>query len=235
MNTTDIQHRRKLSFLSRSKRPTEPTVSMVTSLLPREAFESAPEAVQAYDEFVRSRDAAHEHERTAGRERNAATTAKGAYREKVAAAIAAGEDPGKIRDKTSEHEAAAAAHAELAQTARHKATHAAREFAFAAAEAAGDLLEPSEARLTDAATTMREALDHLSNAWRDYALAWQERRILGDLALYGGRLANYDPNQPLPTDIRQALGELGDRLNDLDRLREDEATIRAERAKGVHV
>jgi hypothetical protein len=229
------QNRKQLHFLSRATRHNEPSMSVRVGLLPREVFADDPETLDLYDKYVNLRTAYQENERATGRERTAATTEQSIYLRKIREALAVGGDTSKIKNDAEKHTAASQAHAQLSSSAMAELTRVARSLAHRIAEVAPNLLTPSEQRLETEADKMRKALTNLRNAWAGYATAWQERRILGDAALFGGQLANYDPRPTFPPNVSAAIATLENHLGDLDRLKSDEELIRVERPEGVQV
>lgn len=218
-----------MNMLSRATRVMEPTLSLHINLLPREAFGNDAETLDLYDTFVRLRDSMNDHERQAGREKVAAQEATTAYQRKIRDALATGDDTSKIKNETDKHEATSKGHLALSQAARHELTHVARALAHRIAEAAPQHLTTSEVRLTAEAEKMRTALKQLHSTWTRYSAAWQERRVLGNAALFGGAINNYDGSGHLPTNVQEALDTLASHLNDLDRLKQDERIILTER------
>lgn len=225
--------RPRLHFLSRGTRHSEPQLRNATTLLPRETFEDCPEVLEHYDRFVTFREAVSEHQKAEGRALRAATEAREEYQRKIREAIGHGDDPSKIKSAEDRHKVTAEAHRAMVRESTAGMTRAARDLAYALAEHAPNLLDPAEKRLIQAASEMEADFASIRRSWGAFELAWQERRILGSVGLFGGLIQNFDPAPSFPPDVADALATLTNRLTDLDRLKSDEAHIRAERPNGV--
>lgn len=221
------KNRKPLTFLSRATRVAEPQMSLATNLLPRATFKDDPETLALYDQYTNLREAETTHNREAGKENIAAEAARTAYLRNVRGALANGEDPGKTKDQSAKHADLAESHLALARQARLGLEKTARELAHRIAKTAPELLAPSEERLNTAADNMRNAIAALETAWAGYSRAWSERTILGNAALFGGSIGNYDNSGTFPAPVRAALDTLTDQLHNLERLHTDEAEIRA--------
>jgi hypothetical protein len=226
-----MNNRRTHGFINLSQRVTTPSILKQTRLLPRDMFADHPDILAAYDRLIALREAETGHTRTANLERDAASTATAKYKADVADALATGKDPAKIKNDTDRHAAQAEAHAQFARDAALEATRVSHHLAPMIAAVAGDLTGPSELAMEQAAKRVQGAIDGLRQEWAAWADAWKIRTILSSAALYGGVLGNYQPTGKLPADVATSLDSLTDKLRDLDRLKEDEATYRAWRAQ----
>jgi hypothetical protein len=224
---------KSLTFLSRSTKVSQPSVSANVNLLPRDVFKGDKETLALYDQYVNLRTAIADNDRAAGRAKVQAEEAKTAYARAVREALSNGADPSKVQSDVAQCEATAQAHADLSRQARSGLERISRAFAERIATVAPDVIPRSEERLTHTADTMRHAIAALTEAWRDYSAAWSERRILGDINLNGGALAAYDASGSFPPSVRAALDTLTNHLADLDTLKADEQHVREWRQKNA--
>lgn len=221
-------YRPSLKFLSRAKRQTEPSLRPQTSLLPRRVFEADADLLAAYERFVNLRDNEKKHTTEAGKSRLAAESAQATFEASRREALAAGTDATTVKNTAQTHLTAMQKHLELADAARGAQLAAARTLAHLLAEKAPALLAPSEERIKTAGAVMANAIDALEAAWIDYDLAWRERRVLGNAAVYGGPIANFDSAPAVPVNVAEAFVELRSHLGDLDTLKAEEQIVDAD-------
>lgn len=228
--TTDS--RTKLHFYTRTNRILEPSLSPRAHLLPRRVFESDADLLALYERFVTLKENQTKHQTLAGKARLAAESARTVHAAKRRELLATGGDLSKLSDTSAKHLEEAETHTAHAKAAEGALLGVARELAYKLAEVAPHLLDPSEERIKTAAAVMDDAIDALEGAWIDYERAWRERRILGQAALFAGPIVNYDDSATLPPAVAEAVSTLRSHLTNLDRLKADEAAIRAERDRG---
>jgi hypothetical protein len=222
-----ITQARRMHYLSRGHTFRTPHLSRNTPLPPRDLFTDEPDVLELYDRFTNLGAAVKKHETDARTKRAAAATAQAAYKAAVSEAMATGKDTAKVTNDAPRLTAEAEHHDALAREAITEQDRISHPLAAVIAEAAPRLLQPSEDAMREAARTVEAAISGLHQAWSDWASAWHLRRLLGSAALSGGGIHPYRSNAPMPTDVAAALATLTDQLDNLDRLKSDEANVKA--------
>lgn len=204
---------------------------------PRVPLPTSADLPEASDELRAGLDSWHNliaSERAQGRlasEANSqAERAATTYRADVRAALAAGDDPAKVKDQTDKHKAAAQAHVAFFGDAENERTRLGLRLGPMLETEAATIYGPLEERITDSAQTVRGSLTAVRDAWARYSRDFEMRRWLSDIATNGGPVGAYHGSSPLPGEVTAALAVLEEHISALDRLKDDEEQVRSFRA-----
>lgn len=88
-----------------------------------------------------------------------------------------------------------------------------------------------EKNIDAADAKVRRALTALKKSLEEWGSAWQTRKILSTIHLFGGPLIDHEPENATPKEIHTALALITDQLRNVDRIKDDEAQLLSERAK----
>jgi hypothetical protein len=175
--------------------------------------------------MVTLNESIREHQRAARDKSAKATQATAGYRASVREALLKGEDVTEIKDHTARYEAEAKAHESFAKDAIGQATRHGITLGGIFAKVAADTFAPAEKVMADRAEHVRATLASLSDAWGDWSKAWGVRRYQSYAAHRGGQLSPYHEAAPLPPAVAAAVQAISDALEDIDRLKADEAEL----------
>lgn len=231
--TTNLNQRRPLAIHARGQRVNEPYVRSNTRLLPRETFAGHPDVLASYDRMATLLDAIDHHTSEIRRLRRASEQAAETYRLEVREALSTGKDTSKISNESADLAIQAKEHEALLRRAQHAADAHGRQLGSDIQAAAPLAFDGVEKRLDTADAKVRRAVTALEKSMEEWGSAWQERRILSAIHLFGGPLMDHEPEHAMPKEIYTALELIADQLANPDRIRADEAQLGAERAKSA--
>jgi hypothetical protein len=228
--TTGIQQRTPMNghYQRKHKSPHPTVVGPRTTLPTAEILTGAPAELLADLETWHELAAAERQQARLAAEANAAAEAATAdYRAKVRNAMSKGADPTKIKDRTEEHKARAVAHIGFHNDARNEREKLGHRLGLMLEDAAPDLYPIVEDRIDQSAATVRGSLASVREAWASYSEAFELRRWLSHIELDGNTVGAYHGASSLPRDVVTALATLEHAIAELDRLKADEAEVRA--------
>lgn len=225
-----IRTGKPLTFLKRDGSHSRPHIHPQSKLLPRILFKGRPAILDAWDRMAKLQEQVVRYG-TEQRELTAqAAAAKQQYHRDVREAMATGGDV----DKVVNGEVALLERAQEAQDRGEEARRGATAHGYVLggliAEAAPELLAPSEKQMAQAHADVLDAVANLESSWSRWSAAWHVRRLLGSAWLFGGQLGAYREESPLPPEVAAALATLTEYTTNLDRLKVDEAEVLAFRA-----
>jgi hypothetical protein len=229
--TSNINQRRPLAIHARGQRIHEPYVRTNTRLLPRETFAGQPEVLAAYDKMSTLLDAIDKHTSEIRRLRRESDQAADVYRLKVHEAMATGADVNMLSNTSADLAIQAKEHESLLRRASGAADAHGRNLGRLIQAAAPDAFAAVEKRINTADDKVRRALPALEKSIQERDAAWQVRRILSHTHLFGGGVPDYEPEHGVPNELHTAIGIIVDQLDNLERIKADEAQLAAERAK----
>lgn len=219
-------------YHQRKPRTARPTVANPRAALPSiDDLAGAPEPVidalrQWYDLVERERT----HLRAEATANADAKQAAEDYRHAVRAAIAAGEDPGKVKDATAKHQATAAAHKEFGRIASAELIRHGHTLGTILSEHADAITAVADQQLNDAEARVRIALDALGETWADWSNAFGLRQWISYLAMGTETVPVYHGGKSQRTAIAAATETIAGLLAEPEKLRADEDNVRAWRA-----
>jgi len=219
-------------FHQRKAKSNQPTHVSSNGVLP--TTEDLPEApadlAEALATWHELRTAERDQARLAAAANGQAAAAAAAYRRDVGTALSQRKDPAKVKDKTEQHKAIAAAHVGFSNDARSQRERLGYDLGLMLEQAAPSLHAPIEQRIEKSARTVRGSLTAVREAWSVYSGDFEMRRWLSHVELDGGRVGAYHGAGPLPAEVVAALAVLEDHISSLDKLRSDEEQVKQHRA-----
>jgi hypothetical protein len=233
MDTSKVTQRRPLAIHARGHAINAPYVRSNTRLLPRETFVGHPDVLAAYDKQATLLEAIQHHTSEIRRLRRASEQAAETYRLEVHEALATGKDVNKLSNTSADLATQAKAHEELLRRASGAADAHGQRLGECIQAATPAAFAGVDKRIDTADAKVRRALTALEKAMEEWGSAWQTRRILSGIHLFGGGLADHEPENATPKEIRTALALIIDQLANPERIRADEAQLNAERAKNT--
>jgi hypothetical protein len=225
-------------YATRRPAPAHPAVvSIRATLPPAEALTGAPEAVaEAISHWHDLGARMHDHELKALAADQAATAATASYRQRVKEAIAAGDDPARLRDETGKHEAIARAHRDFARTARGQLERHGYVLGGLLAEHAETIAGNVDPQLDAAADEVRDAIALLQAKASNWASLLGVRTWLSQIALGVESVPSFHADGRRGTKaVTEALAGVSDLLHESSKLRSDEATVRDWRAQQASI
>lgn len=178
------------TFLHRGQRRHAPTILTSTALPPRELVEPHAEALKLYDELVNLQTAYRDCTKAQGKHIADAAEAEQQHARDLRAAMAAGEDPTKVKNKAEHHRQLAATAEEMARQAKHGADAVGARLGVALHAVADQIAARAEAEVEEAVKDVAQAQAVLAHAQAKWRKAWGARRVFGQFAIFGGSLGN---------------------------------------------
>ncbi len=186
---------------------------------------ASPELVAQVQRWHDLVTAERDHARKAAAANVAVTEAAQSYRREVRETIADGGDPAKVKDQTARHHATAAAHVQFSVVAQAERERLGAALGLLVEDAAPALFPAAETAIDYTATHVRAALVGVRETWRKHSDAFQLRAWLSHVHLDGGDVPSFHGASGLPAAAEAALAALDHAIEELDRLKADEAEV----------